>query len=150
MDKALGFDRATFNQGKNAKFNFTILDNEQPTLTAKGPGGGQCSPNNGEKRKELEMSKYINADELKQKIPEVSASVFGCSNCSLLSKWEIEEIIDEMPSADVRENIHGEWIRQEYYCVCSNCHKYYISIGDKYDFNFCPRCGADMRGEQND
>lgn len=39
MDKALGFDRATFNQGKNAKFNFTILDNEQPTLTAKGPGG---------------------------------------------------------------------------------------------------------------
>lgn len=38
--KVLGFDRAAYNQGKNAKFNFTILDNEQPTLTAKGPGGG--------------------------------------------------------------------------------------------------------------
>lgn len=39
MDKALGFDRATFNQGKNAKYNFIITENEQPTLTARGPGG---------------------------------------------------------------------------------------------------------------
>jgi DNA (cytosine-5)-methyltransferase 1 len=37
--KVLGFDRAAYNQGKNAKFSFTILENEQPTLTAKGLGG---------------------------------------------------------------------------------------------------------------
>ena len=34
----LGLDRASYNQGQNAKFNFSIYENEQPTLTAKGPG----------------------------------------------------------------------------------------------------------------
>ncbi|MBO7462031.1 MAG: DNA cytosine methyltransferase [Bacteroidales bacterium] len=33
-----GLDRASFNQGKNALFDFTILEDEQPTLTSRGPG----------------------------------------------------------------------------------------------------------------
>ena len=36
---AYGLDRASFNQGQNAKFDFSILDDQQPTLTARGPGG---------------------------------------------------------------------------------------------------------------
>lgn len=35
---AYDLDRASFNQGKNALFNFSILEEQQPTLTAKGPG----------------------------------------------------------------------------------------------------------------
>lgn len=35
---ALGLDRASYNQGKNAQFDFSVLEEEQPTLTAKGPG----------------------------------------------------------------------------------------------------------------
>lgn len=35
-----GLDRASFNQGQNAKYDFTILEELQPTLTARGPGGG--------------------------------------------------------------------------------------------------------------
>ena len=35
---AYGLDRASFNQGKNAKFDFSILQEQQPTLTAKGLG----------------------------------------------------------------------------------------------------------------
>ena len=38
---AYGLDRASFNQGKNAKFDFSVLEEQQPTLTAKGPGA--CS-----------------------------------------------------------------------------------------------------------
>ena len=84
------------------------------------------------------MSKYINADELKQKIPEVSASVFGCDSCSLLSKWEVEEIIDEMPSADIVEVVR-----------CKDCdcfsesayaeekgHCKYLKI-DMWELDFC-------------
>ncbi len=49
---AYGLDRASFNQGKNAKFDFSITEEQQPTLTAKGPGavctiglnGAQVSP----------------------------------------------------------------------------------------------------------
>lgn len=35
---AYGLDRASFNQGENAKFGFSVLEEQQPTLTAKGPG----------------------------------------------------------------------------------------------------------------
>ena len=49
---AYGLDRASFNQGQNAKFDFTVAEESQPTLTARGPGavctiglsGGQVSP----------------------------------------------------------------------------------------------------------
>ena len=37
--EAIGLDRASFNQGKNAQFDFTITeDGTEPTLTARGPG----------------------------------------------------------------------------------------------------------------
>ena len=36
--KSYGLDRASFNQGKNAKFGFSVYEEEQPTLTAKGAG----------------------------------------------------------------------------------------------------------------
>ncbi len=39
MNKAYGLDRASYNQGKNAKYDFTIFEGKQPTLTARGPGG---------------------------------------------------------------------------------------------------------------
>lgn len=35
---AYGIDRATMNQGKNAKFNPVVAEELQPTLVAKGPG----------------------------------------------------------------------------------------------------------------
>ena len=41
-----GLDRASYNQGKNAQFDFSVLDEEQPTLTAKGPGA-VCSKQSG-------------------------------------------------------------------------------------------------------
>ena len=41
--KTYGLDRASFNQGQNAKFDFSILDDQQPTLTARGPGAVCCA-----------------------------------------------------------------------------------------------------------
>ncbi len=35
---AYGIDRAAFNQGKNAQYDFAINDESQPTIVAKGPG----------------------------------------------------------------------------------------------------------------
>ena len=66
--------------------------------------------------------------------------------------------IEELPSADVRENVRGEWIESndEMYgsgCwKCSNCgYGYsYEAYFEVNDFNFCPNCGADMRGESDE
>ena len=61
--------------------------------------------------------------------------------------------IARFPTADVRENIKGEWqkvdeqpyFRKHFHKVCcSVCRK------QGYDYwNFCPNCGAEMRGEQD-
>ena len=63
-----------------------------------------------------------------------------------------EKEIKSIPIADVRENIHGHWIRAEkgitagtfsYLFKCSCCN--YELYDD--EFNFCPNCGCKMDGE---
>ena len=55
--------------------------------------------------------------------------------------------IEELPSEDVRENIHGEWIDydDDYgSLMCSICEK---DSPDDIPWDFCPNCGANMKGE---
>ena len=40
---AYGLDRASYNQGQNAKFDFSVQEEQQPTLTARGPGAVCCT-----------------------------------------------------------------------------------------------------------
>ncbi len=64
-----------------------------------------------------------------------------------------KEILESLPSApDSRQR--GEWkpltdyIGNEYF-ECSKCHDaFYVEFGTPEDnnYNFCPNCGADMRG----
>lgn len=60
----------------------------------------------------------------------------------------IEQIVKEQPTIEERKN--GKWIRGDAEKLtgsqrCSICHKACYK-GNDY-FNFCPNCGADMRGE---
>lgn len=65
----------------------------------------------------------------------------------------LDAILKNAPSTDVRENVRGEWtlvtdrygVNGEYVWKCSSCNKMTICKGD-----FCPNCGADMRGEEDD
>ena len=85
------------------------------------------------------MSRYIDADLLQE---DFKADHGGKRSL----------MIDTQPTADVRENVRGEWRYGTYYVQgreekwlfpnCSICHKEF----DK-EYNFCPNCGADMRGE---
>lgn len=62
--------------------------------------------------------------------------------------------IEQIPAADVRNNIHGVWIYHisdifpaESTKECSICHaEQCISCDDE----FCPHCGADMRGKNDE
>ena len=66
-------------------------------------------------------------------------------------------MIDTQPTADVRENVRGEWIKPisrgdvlsygKAYYECDQCHKVAF-FGN--EMNFCPNCGADMRGDNHD
>lgn len=67
---------------------------------------------------------------------ECSYNETGCSDCKV--KQTIRIALEDEPKK-------GKWITckdDPGYCLCSVCNK--IEMWDKY--NFCPNCGADMRG----
>lgn len=62
--------------------------------------------------------------------------------------YEMTKKIHELPSADVRENIHGTWEHwkgEKFFDVpvCSNCGMTF-SINAR-GWSFCPNCGDDKR-----
>ena len=95
------------------------------------------------------MSRYIDADLLKDDWQENNGN-YMC----------VEDAIDIQPTADVRENVRGEWQRMLFngdtdYVRCSNCGMDFEYINGvcylvaKNELpNFCPNCGADMRHEK--
>lgn len=57
--------------------------------------------------------------------------------------------IDTIPRVDAVEVVHGRWIVPKIphitvVGICSECGK----MSDR-NYNFCPNCGADMRGEED-
>ena len=78
-------------------------------------------------------------------------------------EWdELANAIESLPPAEPKRP-HGEWI--EYiddrngrrYGKCSSCNKstlnavdYDVLDGERYIMDFCPNCGADMRGAEDD
>ena len=96
------------------------------------------------------MSRYIDADLLQE---DFKADHGGKRSL----------MIDVQPTADVRENVRGEWIditakhkdtgecKEAQQCsVCGAVYLRYYGEEDGFEVvkpNFCPNCGADMRGE---
>lgn len=63
---------------------------------------------------------------------------------------EVREEFDKLPAADVKPVVRGKWTKQpkdfdmcgvEYF-ACSQC-----GFECQLTYNFCPNCGADMRGD---
>ena len=63
------------------------------------------------------------------------------------SKSEVHEMLNTIPAADVAEVKHGKWIKptNEPYTMLAKCSVCGFDLG--FITNFCPNCGADMRGE---
>lgn len=80
--------------------------------------------------------KYIDADALIEKIRD--GMKFG--------ELSIGELILAQPTADVVEVVHGKWTDTTHGLICSVCKTYQV-YGSRF-YNFCPICGADMRGEE--
>lgn len=84
------------------------------------------------------MSRYIDADTL-------SENIIRRVNNSLIRYWLLSMVSDQ-PSADVVEVKRGEWKVDETHDYEPYCSLYGHEpiAGEKY--NYCPDCGADMRG----
>lgn len=67
------------------------------------------------------------------------------------------KLVDDIPTADVKTVVRGEWIAYpaclkyqnayaDHHIVCSVCEECFsILDNDTERFNFCPNCGSDMR-----
>lgn len=62
-------------------------------------------------------------------------------------------IISQMPVADVKPVNRGKWVKTGYeftdieFFRCSS-YKYDISEREMQEFDYCPKCGADMRNDE--
>lgn len=86
--------------------------------------------------------KYINADKFITTIDssDVLDAYSAITVCDLIK--------NESP-ADVRENVHGEWLNGR----CNQCGEhapFWAMASTYYQSNFCPNCGTDMRKGEND
>lgn len=89
------------------------------------------------------MSRYIDADKL---IEDVRIK----RGLHEIIKGVIYLFLHDAPTADVVESKRGEWIKLPSNGIgntaeCSVCHD---SVYGYESCNFCPNCGADMRGDK--
>lgn len=91
------------------------------------------------------MSRYIDADDL---LEITFKNPIGLT--------AFQNIIKRQPPADVRENVRGEWLQHTIdgnvwsidKDTCSVCKETFYEISETgCVWNFCPNCGADMRGD---
>ena len=77
---------------------------------------------------------------------------FGCLQLGY-SPDIIEEVLNQIPTVDATEVVHGQWVRDEwgdFVKRCSVCGEVPNAIpGSRNEpcySPYCPNCGADMRG----
>lgn len=101
------------------------------------------------------MGKYISVEAAKGAIGRVCF----CRCLDEETEKDLINAVDGLLPEDVKKNVYGEW---EYHsnpdcgidpedAFCSMCGIHIDrTLVDNFDnYNFCPRCGADMRGETN-
>ncbi len=85
------------------------------------------------------MKEYIEREALKN-------AIYADGNLTAY----LEYIINRIPAADVREVRHGRWAAGDMPTYggykCSVCGGNTVH----YKANFCPNCGAEMKGEASD
>lgn len=64
-------------------------------------------------------------------------------------EW-IADAIMSVPTIEAEPVRRGKWIREpNCWYRCAVCGDHYPSIADNMKYNYCPNCGADMRGEKD-
>lgn len=95
------------------------------------------------------MSRYIDADKLYELIRTNDyrlATINGSIDYGMFTVG-IKQAIDEIPTADVTEVRHGEWVHGECVSHCSECG---VETYPENITPYCPNCGARMDGGAND
>lgn len=94
------------------------------------------------------MARYIDADEA-IRISKEDRFMWA------YDLTDLEEFLTNVPTIEARPVVRGEWEPRKDvigFVRCSVCHNcnIYDDWPDGKKWNFCPNCGADTRGENNE
>lgn len=98
------------------------------------------------------MSRYIDAERLYTALEQLYKDN-GWERMEVhFSLSDMECNIHFMPTANVRENVTGKWLeRDRCHIECPFCHSVWADFENMVEyFNYCPQCGADLKGEKNE
>lgn len=102
------------------------------------------------------MYEYIERKEIRMAYEKLTRSYVNGN--PYIEDWRFDEMIEELPAADVTPVLHGRWVQvivhvecedgfidrlEEY---CSACHK----PNEGRCTYFCPNCGAKMQEQNNE
>ena len=92
------------------------------------------------------MPRYIDADNLIDYIRTLS---IWSKTYEVEALRAINELLNQIPTAEVRENVKGEWIE----VIDIGYHGWRCNLCGEDSYrksNYCPNCGADMRKEETE
>lgn len=99
--------------------------------------------------------RLIDADKLKAELDDI-ANHSAIAQQQLIPICHFKKVIDRIPTVEEIDNKQGGWVyREEWFedeekprmaWGCNLCGHSIKSIHEK--LNFCPNCGADMRGRE--
>lgn len=102
------------------------------------------------------MKKYIDADLLKEKLNNFidmnqTYTDYNCGYDDCLTA--VQDTISDIPAADVKEIVYGEWIHEkdindvksDYKCsICDYDDTFFNILINNGFYKYCPNCGAKM------
>lgn len=91
------------------------------------------------------MTKYVDIDVAKEAVRKAECDA-NWDECRFDAEF-IENALDFVPAANVAPVVHGKWIPDGDFVICSQCEaemNQKNSLGMGNSKNYCPNCGAKM------
>lgn len=101
---------------------------------------------------QVNEKRLIYANALKRFTCETCNAIYGDETCEPCD-CRCMAVIDEQPTVDAVEVVHGRWIDRpsmKGQVYCSECATIEKSTDSNYKSRRCPNCGAKMDGERKD
>ena len=98
------------------------------------------------------MSEYISVQDAVEHLTKVFYALYGAFYPRVVIDEVAKKALSEVPTSKAVPVRKGRWNQDEWSCNCSECGKEapFWEMSGYYKSNFCPNCGADMRGEDDD
>ena len=100
---------------------------------------------------DMSTGEYISRDDTLKAIHQYCKDCDNCNSvmCRACDSADAMDIVLDIPKANVQPVKRGHWITNPYMLNRQKCSECSFWSDDLQADNYCPACGADMRGEND-